>query len=175
MLSTSLVGTSKGLKSQKLDFISALPDYWNDEDKTNYELLVADSKRYFPYMDEYIIHLGVMAHINKTLGKGEEANQEDVKELMEKYKSDSIVYTTPFDPDFDFKKTLKEVIEASGVSDARRARTEAEATPVKNSSCGGLSPAENNLLTNIREIEDECINEADRECNVISEYESELL
>ena len=162
MLSTSLVGTSKGLKSQKLDFISALPDYWNDEDKTNYELLVADSKRYFPYMDEYIIHLGVMAHINKILGKGEEANQEDVKELMEKYKSDSIVYTTPFDPDFDFKKTLKEVIEA-------------EATPVKNSSCGGLSPAENNLLTNIREIEDECINEADRECNVISEYESELL
>jgi len=162
MLSTSVVGTSKGLKSQKLDFISALPDYWNDEDKTNYELLVADSKRYFPYMDEYIIHLGVMAHINKTLGKGEEANQEDVKELMEKYKSDSIVYTTPFDPDFDFKKTLKEVIEA-------------EATPVKNSSCGGLSPAENNLLTNIREIEDECINEADRECNVISEYESELL
>jgi len=45
------------ISAQKLDFISALPEYWNDEDKTNYELLVADSKRYFPYMDEYVIHL----------------------------------------------------------------------------------------------------------------------
>jgi len=149
------------LKSQKLDFISALPEYWNDEDKTNYELLVADSKRYFPYMDEYVIHLGVIAHINKTLGKGEEADPEVVKELMEKYKTDSIVYTTPYDPDFDFKRTLKEVIEAE---------------VIENSSHGGLvpfgtswkdrRPAENNLLTNIRE--DECINEADRECNVVS-------
>jgi len=139
------------ISAQKLDFISALPEYWNDEDKTNYELLVADSKRYFPYMDEYVIHLGVMAHINKTLGKGEDANPEVVKELMEKYKTDSIVYTTPFDPDFDFKKTLKEVIEAE---------------VIENSSCE-TRPTENNLLTNIRE-EDECVNEANRECNVVS-------
>lgn len=94
-----------------------LPDYWNDDDKTNYELLVADAKRYFPYMDDYIIHIGVIAEINRKLGKGEEPNPEKANELMEKYKNDNLIYTTPYDPDFDFKSTLLEVISPSGHSE----------------------------------------------------------
>jgi hypothetical protein len=96
------------------NILQSLPDYFNEEDKLNYELLTADAKRYFPYMNEYIIHIGVLAHINKELGRGEELNEEEAKELMEKYNDGTIEYTTPFDPDFDFKTTMKEIIEPSG-------------------------------------------------------------
>jgi hypothetical protein len=96
------------------NILQSLPDYFNEEDKLNYELLTADAKRYFPYMNEYIIHIGVLAHINKELGRGEELNEEEAKELMKKYNDGTIEYTTPFDPDFDFKTTMKEIIEPNG-------------------------------------------------------------
>jgi hypothetical protein len=91
--------------------MQSLPDYFNEEDKLNYELLTADAKRYFPYMNEYIIHIGVLAHINKELGRGEELNEEKAMQLMEKYKDETLEYITPFDPDFDFKATMKEIVE----------------------------------------------------------------
>ena len=59
---------SKKQNLKPIDGYISLPDYWSDEDKTNYELLVCDAKRYFPYMDEFVIHIGVMAHINRELG-----------------------------------------------------------------------------------------------------------
>lgn len=99
-----------------IDILKSLPDYWNEEDKTNYEMLVADAKRYFPYMNEYVIHIGVMAHINKELGRGKELNEEEAKELMEKYQDKNIEYVTPYDPDFDFKATMKEVVAEQKIS-----------------------------------------------------------
>jgi hypothetical protein len=89
---------------------TALPDYWSEDDKINYEILVVDAKRYYPYMDDYIIHIGVIAHINKGLGKGEEPNQDEAKKLMEKYNDKSIEYITPYDADFDFKNTMLDLI-----------------------------------------------------------------
>lgn len=99
---------SQNLK--KCNHISALPEYWSEDDKTNYELLVADAKRYFPYMDEYVIHIGVVAEINKHLGKGVGLDEEKAKELMDKYKDNRLEYVTPFDPDFDFKATMEELL-----------------------------------------------------------------
>lgn len=96
---------------KKSNFMSALPEYWNEEDKTNYELLVADAKRYFPYMDEYVVHIGVVAEINRQLGRREEAKEEDVKNLMEKYKDTTIEYITPYDPDFDFNSTMVDLLQ----------------------------------------------------------------
>ncbi len=92
---------------------TALPDYWSEDDKINYEILVVDAKRYYPYMDDYIIHIGVIAHINKGLGKGEEPNQDEAKKLMEKYNDKSIEYITPYDPDFDFKNTMLDLIKSN--------------------------------------------------------------
>jgi hypothetical protein len=94
-------------------------------------------------MNEYIIHIGVLAHINKELGRGEELNEEEAKELMEKYNDGTIEYTTPFDPDFDFKTTMKEIIEPSGRDE-----------PQKKS------------IDNIEE--DDEINETDGECTCLS-------
>jgi hypothetical protein len=125
------------------NILQSLPDYFNEEDKLNYELLTADAKRYFPYMNEYIIHIGVLAHINKELGRGEELNEEEAKELMEKYNDGTIEYTTPFDPDFDFKTTMKEIIEPNGRDE-----------PQKKS------------IDNIEE--DDEINETDGECTCLS-------
>jgi hypothetical protein len=121
------------------NIMQSLPVYWNEEDKLNYELLTADAKRYFPYMNEYIIHIGVLAHINKQLGKGEELNEEEAMQLMEKYKEETIEYITPFDPDFDFKATMKEIVEPS--------------EPQKKS------------IDNI--VEDDEINETDGECTCV--------
>lgn len=102
---------SQNLK--KSSYISALPEYWSEEDKTNYELLVADAKRYFPYMNDYIIHIGVVAEINRVLGKGEELDVERAKELREKYKDTNLEYITPYDPDFDFKATMEDILLSS--------------------------------------------------------------
>lgn len=99
---------SQNLKQSS--FMSSLPDYWSEDDKINYELLVADAKRYFPYMNDYIVHIGVVAEINKQLGRGENANEDDVKKLMKKYENNSLEYITPYDPDFDFKATIENLL-----------------------------------------------------------------
>jgi hypothetical protein len=137
------------------NILQSLPDYFNEEDKLNYELLTADAKRYFPYMNEYIIHIGVLAHINKELGRGEELNEEEAKELMEKYNDGTIEYTTPFDPDFDFKTTMKEIIEPSGRS-----------RPTEAIEPNGRDEPQKKSIDNIEE--DDEINETDGECTCLS-------
>ena len=97
--------------------ITGLPQDWTEENVLNYEVLSADAKRIFPYLDDAVIHIAVIAHINKELGRGEEADKEDVERLMKKYKDDRIVYETPFDPDFDFQKTMLNMIEEVEVSE----------------------------------------------------------
>lgn len=136
---------SKKQNLKPVDGYISLPDYWSEEDKTNYELLVSDAKRYFPYMNDFVIHIGVMAHINRELGKGEEPNEEEAKLLMEKYKDNKIEYVTPYDPDFDFKSTLKEIVSMDVANEDNK----------KSMLC-------------IEEGQDDEINETDGEYNIVS-------
>jgi len=91
-----------------------LPESWTDEDKIQYEIYIAEAKRIYSKMDDYIIHFGVMAYINQQKGlTKEEVTPEEVQECMNKYDMTSnknIVIETPFDENFKMEDTLKPII-----------------------------------------------------------------
>jgi len=85
------------------------PHYWNEEDKTAYEVLFAESKRIYPKIDDFIIDICVLAHINELKGYKVQATKEEVEAEMSKYNLDLTdkVIETPLDPNFNMQETLK--------------------------------------------------------------------
>ena len=57
------------------------PAYWSDEDKINFDLLVKESKKIYPNVDDYLINLAVHHYINVGLGKANEINKDDIKDI----------------------------------------------------------------------------------------------
>mgnify|MGYP003335131606 CR=1 FL=1 len=81
-----------------VDIMKCLPDYWTEDDKLDYQMLTADAKKYFPKMEDFIIHIGVMAYINDVKkGMRVPATEEQVKETMKKYDNESTIIYTPYD------------------------------------------------------------------------------
>ena len=84
-----------------VDIMRCLPDDWTDDDKFDYKVLTTDSKRYFPEMDDFIIHIGVIAYINDVKkGKKLQVSQEDIDKVRSKYDNTSNVLYTPYDANF---------------------------------------------------------------------------
>lgn len=107
------------MNTQRLDHLDFLPEHFTEDDKIEYELLTADAKKIFPYMDDYVIQIGVIAHISDKKGLREPASKEEVEACMKRYdlnNGSNIVYITPYDPDFKMEDTLKEPIEMKVVS-----------------------------------------------------------
>lgn len=99
-----------------VNIMNCLPDEWDDEDKFDYKVLTTDSKKYFPEMDDFIIHIGVIAYINdKKKGKKLEVSQEDIDKVRMRYDYSSNVIYTPYDSNFyenELPKIFKEKEEA---------------------------------------------------------------
>ncbi len=55
------------MKSQVYNKSYKYPSYWSDDDKINFDLLVKESKRIYPDMDDYLINLAVHHYINVGL------------------------------------------------------------------------------------------------------------
>lgn len=68
------------MKSQEYKKSYRYPSYWSDDDKINFDLLVKESKRYYPDLDDYLINLAVHHHINVGLGKCKEINRDEIEE-----------------------------------------------------------------------------------------------
>lgn len=98
------------IKSQQMNK-EIYPSDFTEEDKVNFDLLVADAKRIFPTFEEWMIKLAVIAHINHMKGLGIPSTQEEIEAIKNQYDlSDNKVYVSPYDPDFKIEQTLKEVI-----------------------------------------------------------------
>ena len=99
-----------------VNIMNCLPDEWDEEDKLDYKVLTTDSKKYFPEMDDFIIHIGVIAYINdKKKGKKLEVSQEDIDKVRMRYDYSSNVIYTPYDSNFyenELPKIFKEKEEA---------------------------------------------------------------
>lgn len=84
-----------------VDIMKCLPDDWNEDDKLDYQMYSADAKRYFPEMNDFVIHIGVIAYINDVKkGKRVPATEEEIKETMSKYDNESRIIYTPYDSNF---------------------------------------------------------------------------
>lgn len=84
-----------------VDIMKCLPDDWNEEDKLDYKVLSTDAKRYFPDMEDFIIHIGVIAYINDVKkGKKQEVSQEDIDKVRLRYDNSSNILYTPYDANF---------------------------------------------------------------------------
>jgi hypothetical protein len=84
-----------------VDIMKCLPDDWNEEDKLDYKVLTTDAKKYFPEMEDFIIHIGVIAYINDVKkGKKQEVSQEDIDKVRLRYDNSSNILYTPYDANF---------------------------------------------------------------------------
>lgn len=99
-----------------VNIMNCLPDDWDEEDKLDYKVLTTDSKKYFPEMDDFIIHIGVIAYINdKKKGKKLEISEEDIEKVRMRYDNETKVIYTPYDSNFyenELPKIFKEKEEA---------------------------------------------------------------
>jgi hypothetical protein len=69
------------MKSQVYKKSYNYPSYWSDEDKINFDLLVKESKRIYPNIEDYLINLAVHHYINVGLGKANEINKDDIEDI----------------------------------------------------------------------------------------------
>ena len=96
----------------RIDPTKFLPKHFTDDDIIEYQQLCDDARRIFKNIKhEFIIQTCVIGYINDKKGLSKETTPEEIQEIMSKYDlSGNTVYETPFDPDFDFSKTMKPII-----------------------------------------------------------------
>ncbi len=97
--------------NEPVDIEITLPDDWDNDDKLEYKILCADSKKYFPKTEDFIIHISVIAYINEKKGKRIPATEEQIKETMSRYDNETKIIYTPYDSNFyeyELPKILKE-------------------------------------------------------------------
>lgn len=75
------------MKSQVYNKSYKYPDYWTDDDKINFDLLVKESKRIYPDLEDYLINLAVHHYINVGLGKSNEIKKDDISDIPVDLKS----------------------------------------------------------------------------------------
>jgi hypothetical protein len=100
------------MKNNKLNKTNLLPEDFTEDDKIEYEVLVAESKRIYDYIDDFSIHIAVIAYINEKKGKKQEYTDEDLKTTMMKYDDNTRVYNSPTDPEFyeDIEKQASDIL-----------------------------------------------------------------
>lgn len=96
-----------------IDYSKSVPDFWTEEDKIDYDILRVEAKKIYPNMEEFIIHIGILAYINERKGLKVQSSNEEIMKEMERYKCKDLVYETPYDPDFRIEDTFVNKIEGS--------------------------------------------------------------
>lgn len=87
------------------------PDCFDEDDKVNFDMLVAEAKRIFPRYEEWMIKIAVTAYIYQEKGLAVPKTTEEVDELKNKYDlTDTKLYETPIDETVEIKH--KEIIYA---------------------------------------------------------------
>ena len=72
------------------------PEDFDDDDKLNFDVLLAQALNIYPNIEIWIMKLAIIAHINKEKGKGVPLDREEAEKLREKYqKAIQSVYETP--------------------------------------------------------------------------------
>ena len=72
------------------------PTNWDDEDKVNFDSLLAQAQSIYPNYESWIMKLAIIAHINKEKGNGVPLNKEEALKLREQYTSNiKGIYETP--------------------------------------------------------------------------------
>ena len=71
------------------------PEDFDDDDKLNFDTLLAQALTIYPNIEIWIMKLAIIAHINKEKGKGVPLDREEAEKLRERYLNIQPVYTTP--------------------------------------------------------------------------------
>ena len=71
------------------------PEDFSDDDKSNFDVLLAQALNIYPNIEIWIMKLAIIAHINKEKGKGVPLDREEAEKLRERYLNIQPVYTTP--------------------------------------------------------------------------------
>ena len=80
------------LKSQQYNKDYLYPEEWNDDAIFRFDFLVAESKRLYPKIDEWLIKLAVHYEVNKEFGLLVELTEEEKEELNKNYsRNDGLV------------------------------------------------------------------------------------
>ena len=96
------------LPSQQMN-TEVYPDCFNEDDKVNFDILVAEAKRIFPKYDEWMIKFAVTAHIYQEKGLAIPKSKEEIEQLKSKYDlTNTKLYETPIDENVEIKH--KEII-----------------------------------------------------------------
>jgi hypothetical protein len=97
----------------KIDYSKSVPDFWTEEDKVEYDILKMEARKLYPDIDDFIIHIGILCHINEKKGLKQSSSNEEIQKEMEKYRCMDKVFYTPEDPNFNFNDTMVNVVKGS--------------------------------------------------------------
>ena len=91
------------LPSQQMN-TDVYPDFFTEDDKVNFDILIAEAKRIFPKYEEWMIKIAVTAYIYQEKGLTVSKSQEEIEELKNKYDlTDTKLYETPIDETIEIK------------------------------------------------------------------------
>jgi hypothetical protein len=96
----------------KLDTNKFLPEYFNEEDKVEYEFLYNEANKLYPNIKhEFILQTCIIDYINKKNGytNDREISEEELNQIMSKYDFENTEYETPYDETYNFNEVLEEV------------------------------------------------------------------
>lgn len=71
------------------------PEDFDDDDKLNFDTLLAQALTIYPNIEIWIMKLAIIAHINKEKGKGVPLDREEAEKLRERYLNIKPIYETP--------------------------------------------------------------------------------
>ena len=71
------------------------PEDFSDDDKLNFDVLLAQALNIYPNIEIWIIKLAIIAHINKEKGKGVPLDREEAEKLRKQFLNIQPIYETP--------------------------------------------------------------------------------
>lgn len=94
------------------NIVNFLPEDFTEDERYQYEVLTAESKRIYSYIDDFSIHLAVIAYINEMKGKKREYTDEELKETINRYDNKTMIYQSPNDEDYylEIEKQANEIL-----------------------------------------------------------------
>ena len=71
------------------------PEDFDDDDKLNFDVLLAQALNIYPNIEIWIMKLAIIAHINQEKGKGVPLDREEAEKLRKQYLNIQPIYETP--------------------------------------------------------------------------------
>jgi hypothetical protein len=86
------------------------PDEFTDDDKVNFDSLLAQAINIYPNYESWIMKLAIVAYINKENGRGIPLDKEEALKLREKYLNIQPIYETPPRPPTEDNLTANNIL-----------------------------------------------------------------